>query len=132
MRILLILLSLILTGCQQESKWENLEKFHLFEKIPENFETMNYDELIHHNDVKELKVNIIRQRLNNSKYEGKKYGWKGSSYYGIAYFRTGEFYKLKISSIYGVYLVMDTGKYHSIVGFSTIGSMNWKQLMTNN
>jgi len=129
MRILLILISLTFFGCKEEVKWENLEKVYFFEKMPENFETRKSDQLIQLPVAKELKTDIVKNRLKNSKYKGKKYIWKGGSYYGIAVFNGGETIKLKMSSNYGVYRDMSTNRYYSVEGFETLGSMNWEELI---
>jgi hypothetical protein len=129
MRILLILISLTFFGGKEEVNWENLEKVYFFEKMPENFETRKSDQLIQLPEAKELKTDIVKNRLKNSKYEGKKYIWKGGSYYGIAVFNGGETIKLKMSSNYGVYRDMSADRYYSIEGFETLGSMNWEELI---
>ena len=116
-------------GGKEEVNWENLEKVYFFENMPENFETRKSDELIQLPKAKELKTDIVKNRLKNSKYEGKKYIWKGGSYYGIAVFNGGESIKLKMSSNYGVYQDMSADKYYSIEGFGALGSMNWKELI---
>ena len=130
MRILLVLISLTLFGCTEDVNWENLEKVYFFEKVPENFETREYDELIQLPEAKELNIDIVKKRLKNSNYEGKKYLWKGGSFYGIAVFSGGggERIKLKMSMNYGVYQDMNTGNYYSIEGFETLGSMDWEEL----
>tara|TARA_Y100000589_G_scaffold117357_1_gene111194 strand:- start:1932 stop:2330 length:399 start_codon:yes stop_codon:yes gene_type:complete len=129
MRILLILISLTFFGGTEEVNWENLEKIYFFEKMPENFETRKSDQLIQLPEAKELKTDIVKNRLKNSKYEGTKYIWKGGSYYGIAVFNGGETIKLKMSSNYGVYRDMSADRYYSIEGFETLGSMNWEELI---
>jgi hypothetical protein len=131
MSILLILMSLTLFGCNEDVSWNSLEKVYFFEQMPVDFETNNPNDLIQLPEAKELKTDIVKNRLKNSKYEGRKYIWKGGSYYGIAVFNGGNKIKLKMSSNYGVYQDMNTGKYYSIEGFETLGSMNWKELIKN-
>ena len=118
-----------LFGCKEEVNWATFEKVYFFEKMPMNFETRKSDELIQLPEAKELKTDIVKNRLKNSKYEDKKYIWKGGSYYGIAVFNGGEGIKLKMSSKYGVYQDMSTGRCYSIEEFETLGSMNWKELI---
>ena len=124
-------MSLTLFGCNEDVNWNSLEKVYFFEQMPVDFETNNLNDLIQLPEAKELKTDIVKNRLKNSKYEGRKYIWKGGSYYGIAVFNGGEKIKLKMSSNYGVYQDMNTGKYYSIEGFETLGSMKWKELIKN-
>jgi hypothetical protein len=129
MRLLLILISLTFFGCTEEASWENLEKIYFFENKPNDFEFIKEDELVHLPEIKELQLDVVKNRLKKSKYEGENYIWKGGSFYGIAVFSEGEKRKLKMSSNYGIYQDMKSGKYYSIEGFETLGSMNWRSLV---
>ena len=129
MRALLLLTSLTLFGCNENINWKNLEKVYFFEKKPENFETSKPYDLIQLSETKELKIDIIKKRLKNSKYEDKKYIWKGGSHYIIAIFSEGEDLRLKVSSRYGMYQELSTSKCYSIKGFETLDSMNWEELI---
>ena len=128
---ILILLSLTLLGCNEEINWENLKEIYLFKKKPLDFETKKYNELIKLPDAKSLITDVVKKRLVNSKFKGKKSNckWKGSSYYGITLFNDGKIIKLKMSSNYGIYQNMNTGKCYSIEGFETLGLMNWEELI---
>ncbi|MEJ6798849.1 MAG: hypothetical protein QNK75_07465 [Crocinitomicaceae bacterium] len=131
MKILFILISLTLFGGKEEVNWDDLENVYFFEQMPVEFVSEKPDKLIQLPQAQSLKTDIIQNRLKNSKLEGNKYIWKGGSYYGIAVFTEGKSIKLKMSSNYGVYQNMNTGKYYSIEGFESLGSMNWKELLKN-
>ena len=83
-------------GCNEDVNWDNLEKVYFFEQMHVDFKTSKTDDLIQLPEAKELKINVVKNRLKNSKYEGKKYIWKGGSYYGIAVFNGGRKIKLKM------------------------------------
>lgn len=129
MRILLLLIPLTLFGCKEKVNWDDLEKVYFFEQMPVDFEIRKSSELIQLPEIQILRTDIIKKRLKNSKYKGKKHIWKGGSYYGIAVFNGSTSVKLKMSAIYGVYQNMNTGKYYSIEGYETLGSMDWEELI---
>lgn len=131
MKILFILISLTLFGGKEDVNWDDLENVYFFEQMPVDFVSEQPDKLIQLPQAQNLKTDIIQNRLKNSKSKSKNCIWKGGSYYGIAVFTEGKSLKLKMSSNYGVYQNMTTGRCYSIEGFESLGSMNWKELIKN-
>ncbi len=127
--IVLVLISLTFFGCTEGISWDNLDKAYLYEVEPENFKTRKLEELIQLPQAKELDTKVIKDRLKKSTFKEKRCVWKGGSFYGIAVFTEGEVIKLKLSSNYGIYQDVNSGKCYSIEGYEKLGSMKWEELL---
>ena len=68
MKILLIFISLNLFGCKSGVNWNDVERVYFFEQRPENFKSRASTQLIQLPEAKELNVDMVKNRLQNSQY----------------------------------------------------------------
>jgi hypothetical protein len=118
-----------LIGCESDPQWDKLEQMYLFDHEVKDFDSKDASDILKNDESNMVDVSKARDKFLNSQRDGNSSIWKGGTCYAIAKFDDGKIIKMRLSSNYGVYYILETDSRYSIEGDENLRHGRWNELI---
>ena len=124
-----IIIIIFLTGCKPDLNWNNLEVMYYIDDDVKNFKTEGASSILKDHNYYIFDKEKVKAKFSKSKYTGNSELWKGGTVYAIAKFKDKGPLKLELSSIYGVYNIIDYNSHFKIEGDEILRRGRWEEML---